>query len=188
VYVCVGMCSAYIYVLTHTYALSIHSPTQNGGTCNDCGADCFKCVCVDGFGPSGPYNTCDTNIDECASNPCQNSGVCSDQVNGFVCNCGGTGHSGDFCEINVDDCTPSICQHGGVCTDGISTVTCDCSGTGYSGDRCQDNIDDCLSAPCNNGGVCTDGVNDVTCNCAGTGMRVVCVYFYEGALFFSYIL
>ena len=28
-----------------------------------------------------------TDIDECASNPCQNGGTCIDQVAGFLCNC-----------------------------------------------------------------------------------------------------
>jgi hypothetical protein len=28
-----------------------------------------------------------TDIDECASNPCQNGGLCKDFVNHFVCDC-----------------------------------------------------------------------------------------------------
>ena len=36
------------------------------------------------------------DIDECASNPCQNSGVCKDQINGFMCTCAGQ-FTGPFC-------------------------------------------------------------------------------------------
>ena len=36
-------------------------------------------------------------IDECESNPCQNSGTCTDRVNGFVCNCR-VGFHGSRCE------------------------------------------------------------------------------------------
>ena len=32
------------------------------------------------------YN-CETNIDECASTPCQNSGTCTDYVNYYLCTC-----------------------------------------------------------------------------------------------------
>ena len=28
-----------------------------------------------------------TDIDECSSAPCQNSGTCIDQVNGYLCQC-----------------------------------------------------------------------------------------------------
>ena len=30
---------------------------------------------------------CETDINECASNPCQQGGTCDDQVNGFTCSC-----------------------------------------------------------------------------------------------------
>ena len=32
-------------------------------------------------------NCCFTDIDECASAPCQNGGTCIDQVNGYLCQC-----------------------------------------------------------------------------------------------------
>ena len=37
------------------------------------------------------------NINECASNPCQNGGMCNDGLNGFTCVCSG-GFRGDYCE------------------------------------------------------------------------------------------
>ena len=30
---------------------------------------------------------CDTDIDECASSPCQHGGTCTDLVNGYTCTC-----------------------------------------------------------------------------------------------------
>lgn len=35
--------------------------------------------------PPGP--NCQTNINECASNPCLNQGTCIDDVAGYKCNC-----------------------------------------------------------------------------------------------------
>ena len=36
------------------------------------------------------------NIDECASQPCQNNGQCSDEINGFQCTCA-DGFEGELC-------------------------------------------------------------------------------------------
>ena len=37
------------------------------------------------------------DIDECATSPCQNGGSCTDQVNGYTCNCV-AGYDGTDCE------------------------------------------------------------------------------------------
>ena len=37
------------------------------------------------------------DINECASNPCQNGGSCTDQINGYVCHCV-DGYLGINCE------------------------------------------------------------------------------------------
>lgn len=37
------------------------------------------------FSNTGP--NCQTNINECASNPCLNQGTCIDDVAGYTCNC-----------------------------------------------------------------------------------------------------
>ena len=37
------------------------------------------------------------DINECASDPCENGGVCNDQVNGFTCDCQ-AGYDGETCE------------------------------------------------------------------------------------------
>jgi Notch-like protein len=43
----------------------------------------FKCTCRNGF--IGEF--CQTNVDDCASNPCMNGGRCNDEIGGFVCDC-----------------------------------------------------------------------------------------------------
>jgi hypothetical protein len=43
----------------------------------------FKCDCASGF--TGPR--CETNINECQSNPCQNQGTCLDDTAAFRCIC-----------------------------------------------------------------------------------------------------
>ena len=42
----------------------------------------------------------DTDIDECASNPCMNDGTCIDLVNSFSCNCTGN-YNGSTCNIGT---------------------------------------------------------------------------------------
>lgn len=43
---------------------------------------------------------CETEIDECLSNPCRNGGSCLDRFNMFVCECP-PGYSGPICDTNV---------------------------------------------------------------------------------------
>ena len=41
-----------------------------------------------------------TDIDECASDPCQNSGTCTDSANGYSCVCA-DGYEGTVCETGM---------------------------------------------------------------------------------------
>jgi hypothetical protein len=115
---------------------------------------------------------CEVDIDDCASNPCQNTGVCSDLgVQAYSCNCLGTGFDGDNCEVQINDCLSNPCENGGVCADGLNLFTCDCSGTiDFEGDTCAETIDDCAAPAtvCVNGGLCVDGDRSNTCDCSGT--------------------
>ena len=61
---------------------------QNVGTTS------YRCVCQSGY--SG--QNCDTNVNECASNPCQNGGSCMDRVNGYQCQCSDS-YTGSNCEV-----------------------------------------------------------------------------------------
>ncbi|XP_065193348.1 protein HEG homolog 1-like [Sycon ciliatum] len=53
----------------------------------------YMCQCQPGR--TGHY--CENEIDECASEPCQNDGSCVDAFNSFSCNCS-VGHTGDVCQ------------------------------------------------------------------------------------------
>jgi len=38
-------------------------------------------------------------VDECLSNPCENSGICKDSLGAFTCTCA-TGYLGGYCETS----------------------------------------------------------------------------------------
>ena len=42
------------------------------------------------------------DINDCADQPCQNGGNCTDAVNDYACNCA-AGYSGKNCTIGKDD-------------------------------------------------------------------------------------
>ncbi len=140
----------------------------NGGTCHK-----GTCLCPPGF--SG--TRCETNIEECASDPCPPGGTCEDRVNGYFCNMdvchnvicqnGGTcdnngqcqchiGYSGTSCENQI--CANITCYNGGTC----DHDHCACA-EGFTGSSCEENIDECLSHPCVQGATCVDGVDGYQC-------------------------
>jgi hypothetical protein len=69
---------------------------------------------------------CQTDINECSSNPCSNAGVCTDVVNGFTCRCTG-GWSGLTCQVNINECASNPCRNGATCTDALNHFTCHCA-------------------------------------------------------------
>ncbi|XP_030844843.1 delta-like protein C [Strongylocentrotus purpuratus] len=78
---------------------------------------------------------CETNIDDCNPDPCENRGTCTDRVNDYTCACE-MGYAGKDCETNIDDCNPDPCENGGTCTDGVNDYTCACV-MGYAGKDCE---------------------------------------------------
>lgn len=60
----------------------------------------FRYICVCQPGVIG--KNCETNINECETNPCE-EGTCVDKVGGFVCECE-EGFTGERCEIDIDEC------------------------------------------------------------------------------------
>ena len=51
-------------------------------------------------------DTCEIDIDECASNPCQHDAECIQGIATFTCNCK-PGYTGATCETNIDECEVS---------------------------------------------------------------------------------
>ena len=64
----------------------------------------FTCDCPPGFTGS----MCDTAIDFCRPNPCNNSGTCQSSSSGFNCSCPAN-FTGNTCEIRIDPCRENPC-------------------------------------------------------------------------------
>jgi len=138
------------------------SVCQHGGYCISNLAPLgtsLSCNCPDGY--TGAL--CQTEIDECASNPCQNSGTCTEGLRSYTCQCL-SGFTGVRCETDIDECASAPCQNGGTCVDGSESFTCQCP-AGFTGILCETDVDDCASMPCQNGGTCTDSADGYSCDC-----------------------
>ena len=112
-----------------------------------------------------------SDVDECASFPCENGGMCIDEIDFFTCNCN-AGFTGGQCETSeldlchcddeltlflpiadIDECASSPCKNGGTCIDlnvewTISSFsfdvgyTCQCM-AGYTGVQCETSKKSC---------------------------------------------
>ena len=95
--------------------------------------------------------------------PCQNDGICINQVASFSCRCR-NGYKGDLCEININECNNINC-HNGTCHDLDNNFECICD-VGYEGKFCEIDADDCASNPCQGeSNYCYDLPNDYRCEC-----------------------
>lgn len=93
------------------------------------------CSCRAGF----TGQRCEININECAGNPCLNSGTCQDRINDYTCVCP-AGYGGRNCDRILDECSLRPCLNGGLCTGGGGPgkppATCICT-SGFTGPRCE---------------------------------------------------
>lgn len=144
-------------------------------------------MCTCSLGYTGLY--CETDIDDCASSPCQNGGQCIDLVGGYRCRCDGTGFEGNNCENDINECIVDriMCGDRGFCVNTRGSFKfvflfffkfnfflffcflfrCNCD-FGLCGLHCD--IDNpCLKGDiCQNGGICYEncGIDmDYDCNC-----------------------
>lgn len=145
----------------------------------------FQCIC----GPGFTGNLCQTQIDECVSNPCQNGGSCVDLVNSYACVCppGFKGPNTETpylsnCEIQIDYCISSPCQNGGTCNELINSYSCNCPPETL-GLFCEI-PNTCYPGPlCANNGTCLPvdagyaPFNNFTCLCMGEWSGVTCTNF-----------
>ena len=60
----------------------------------------YLCHCLDGFEGA----ECQTNIDECAEEPCRNGAACVDGIAEYTCNCL-PGYEGDQCQTDINECS-----------------------------------------------------------------------------------
>ncbi|XP_037588135.1 sushi, nidogen and EGF-like domain-containing protein 1 isoform X10 [Cebus imitator] len=138
-------------------------PCLNGGKCiDDCvtGNPSYTCSCLSGF----TGRRCHLDVNECASQPCQNGGTCAHGINSFSCQCP-AGFGGPTCETAQSPCDTKECHNGGQCRVERGSAVCVCQ-AGYTGAACETDVDDCSSEPCLNGGSCVDLVGNYTCLCA----------------------
>ena len=70
-------------------------------------------------GYSGPQ--CLSDIDECLSSPCQNSGSClQPEADSYVCDCV-LGYTGTHCEIDINECDADPCPDYQECTQYVNS-------------------------------------------------------------------
>eukprot|EP00041_Stephanoeca_diplocostata_P035105 m.1226699 g.1226699 ORF g.1226699 m.1226699 type:complete len:1645 (+) comp24638_c0_seq2:142-5076(+) len=152
---------------------------------NNCGANtacnntlgAFTCSCLDGFGQStddlavAPGTFQCTGFTGCASNPCQNEGLCvSGGSAGFLCVCNGTGFAGEYCADPFNECedpAANDCDVHAECNDIAGSFTCEClPGWVGSGTTCS-NRDECVLSidDCDENAFCTDTAGSFTCAC-----------------------
>ncbi|XP_024272991.1 protein crumbs homolog 2 [Oncorhynchus tshawytscha] len=149
-------------------------PCENGGECFQCSellyygvlsgledrefnyedAAGFLCHCQPGFAGE----SCEVNVDECESAPCQNRGSCEDLVNSYWCVCL-PGFTGVHCEVDIDECESEPCQNRGSCHDGSNAYTCHCveaepGEEPWGGHNCDVRLIGCREHLCENGAPC----------------------------------
>jgi len=122
----------------------------------------YRCICDSGYNGA----LCTTDIDECASVPCKNEAVCTNNADSELVTCAcQPGWTGEFCDVDINECASGPCGLVGVCSQsGVGSFQCSCS-SGWTGAVCGENVDECQSEPCGGNGFCESGVDSYICAC-----------------------
>ena len=123
-----------------------------------------KCYCPAGF----TGQSCEIDVDECASRPCYNGATCVDKPQGYTCECP-EGFSGLQCQDEVSDCVEGACPGRAMCKNlpGPGNFECLCR-DGFKGENCDITTDPCSENgnPCFNEATCrTLPQGRYTCEC-----------------------
>ncbi|XP_066533870.1 protocadherin Fat 4 [Hoplias malabaricus] len=121
-------------------------------------AEVFNCSCPAGF----TGTRCESDIDECLENPCENGGTCYNNPGGFLCHCT-EGFSGLQCAVVDNECQTVVCSNGGTCWNIQGGFFCECT-PGYEGRFCDFIVDHCASSPCLLGS-CSNILTGYICHC-----------------------
>ncbi|XP_059352322.1 protein eyes shut-like [Daphnia carinata] len=136
---------------------------RHGGRCVEGPGLAYYCLCPEGW--TGKH--CETDVDECCSNPCKNGGRCIDLIGSYDCACS-HGFTGRNCETALERCDDGLCGHQGICwLDGDDGQTsCYCR-PDFHGVHCENQYNECLlpGTKCLNGGQCIDQVDGYSCSC-----------------------
>ena len=124
---------------------------------------------------------CGIDVNECASNPCDNDAVCTDSTN-------------DEVSVHAYRCTCAAGFANGVCDYGFLAEFAQECAVLESGDHpadpilsgnCDMDVNECISNPCQNGAVCTHSAHGLghhaySCACAPGFANGACDYGYIG--------
>ncbi|XP_069119516.1 LOW QUALITY PROTEIN: protein crumbs homolog 1-like [Argopecten irradians] len=128
----------------------------------------YTCHCKSGW--NGTF--CNTDINECELQPCQNGATCNNWDGTYNCTCQ-EGYDGSNCETDIDECASNPCQNGGTCSDRVNGFQCTCT-EGYTNVTCMEDVNECISDPCINGGKCTNQPGTFLCECTSEYMGKLC--------------
>jgi hypothetical protein len=137
------------------------------------------------------------DVDNCASSPCQNGGICNNLLNNYTCTCNGT-WTGYHCSEATLSCNDITCYNNATCSTPYGSAICSCA-SGYTDAYCQVQVCDpkCVHGYCMDfgsscscldgwsGTYCTIPICTTTCGTYGTCTapdQCTCIDGYVGAL------